>query len=195
MNMHRLQANGETRDSDNWQAGIPKDVYMKSLRRHHDDAWLEHRDFNTENGMIANLCGIMFNSMGLLLEVLKKRDFVLQDFDGDEPIKEIEERRDKLNGEHEKKLFRESLCETKPSLDVSPVEILTRPPGNQDWGDSILVQNYPPYEPGPGCYDEPECHTCTHKNTLSREIPCRRCTANRAVKDTFACYYEPINEV
>ena len=41
MNMNRLQSDGQLRDSDNWQKGIPQDAYMKSLRRHHDDAWLQ----------------------------------------------------------------------------------------------------------------------------------------------------------
>jgi hypothetical protein len=30
MHEHRLQSDGKLRDSDNWQKGIPKEVYMKS---------------------------------------------------------------------------------------------------------------------------------------------------------------------
>lgn len=96
MSMHRLQSNGELRDSDNWQKGIPIDAYMKSLKRHCDEAWLEHRGFDTENGMIANLCGVLFNGLGYLHEILKERDWVLQDFDGSEPIPEIKLRQMKL---------------------------------------------------------------------------------------------------
>lgn len=95
MNMCRYQSDGNLRASDNWQKGMPKDVYAKSLRRHHDGVWEEHRGFDTEMGLIAHLCAIMFNSMGYLHEVLKERDWKLQDFDGDEPTPEMQERKDK----------------------------------------------------------------------------------------------------
>lgn len=101
MNMHRLQSNGELRDSDNWQRGIPKSVYSKSLRRHYDDFWQNDRVGYSENGVIADLCGIMFNTMGWMLEHLKERDFNLQDFDGDQPIPEIEKRKQDLNKKEE----------------------------------------------------------------------------------------------
>jgi hypothetical protein len=94
MNMNRLQSDGNLRDSDNWQKGIPIDAYMKSLTRHRDDLWLEHRGFPTEAGKIAALCGIIFNAHGYLLEHLKTIDFVLQDFDGCEPTPEMKRRRD-----------------------------------------------------------------------------------------------------
>jgi len=71
MHFHRKQSDGVMRDSDNWQAGIPKDVYMKSLLRHTHDVWMEHRGYDSREGMIDALCGVMFNSMGMLLEVLK----------------------------------------------------------------------------------------------------------------------------
>jgi hypothetical protein len=96
MSMHRLQSNGVIRDSDNWQKGIPQNAYAKSLRRHHDDFWACHRGFESENGIIADLCGILFNARGYLLEELKKRNYKLQDFDGSEPIHEIAERRKKV---------------------------------------------------------------------------------------------------
>lgn len=88
MNMHRYQSDGEIRDSDNWQKGIDLEAYAKSLRRHHDDFWGQHRGFKSDNGIIADLCGIMFNTRGYLLEVLKARGFNLQDFDGTQPIPE-----------------------------------------------------------------------------------------------------------
>jgi hypothetical protein len=96
MNMHRLQSDGKLRDSDNWQKGIPIENYMKSLTRHREDVWAEYRGFETENGLVAGLCGIIFNAMGYLLEDLKKDDFVLRDFDGDDPIPEIKARQEKL---------------------------------------------------------------------------------------------------
>jgi len=96
MRMNQLQSDGNLRSSDNWQKGIDIPAYVKSLRRHHDDCWAEHRGFKTEHGLIAALCGVMFNSMGWLLEELKKRDFKLQDFDGDEPTPEMAERQRKV---------------------------------------------------------------------------------------------------
>lgn len=71
LNKHRVQSDGNLRDSDNWQKGIPKDVYMKSLCRHLISLWLAHRG----KGMIIDtedsLCAIIFNAMGYLFEVLK----------------------------------------------------------------------------------------------------------------------------
>ena len=71
MNKHRIQADGAVRDSDNWQRGIPKDAYIKSLLRHIMDLWLEHRGYKSREGVEDALCAIMFNSMGYLHEVLK----------------------------------------------------------------------------------------------------------------------------
>ena len=74
LNKHRVQSDGNIRDSDNWQKGIPKDVYMKSLWRHFIDMWSEHRKIKTEAGMEDAICGIMFNSMGYMFEVLKENN-------------------------------------------------------------------------------------------------------------------------
>ena len=72
MHSHRLQSDGSLRDSDNWQKGFPKEVYMKSLLRHLIVAWREHRACEILRAtLIEALCGIMFNSMGYLHEVLK----------------------------------------------------------------------------------------------------------------------------
>ena len=40
MHINRVQKGGSLRDSDNWQKGIPKDVYMKSAWRHFLHLWL-----------------------------------------------------------------------------------------------------------------------------------------------------------
>jgi hypothetical protein len=96
MSMHRLQSDGQLRDSDNWMKGIPIENYMKSLTRHREDVWQEYRGFKTDNGLIAGLCGVIFNAMGYMLEELKKQDFVLRDFDGDDPIPEIKARQEEL---------------------------------------------------------------------------------------------------
>jgi hypothetical protein len=90
MNMNRLQSDGKIRDSDNWQKGITKNAYMKSLKRHCDDLWLEHRGHSTQAGKVASLCGIMFNAMGYLYEHLKTSE--IQDFDGKNPTPEMYKR-------------------------------------------------------------------------------------------------------
>lgn len=79
MNTHRTQADGTVRSSDNWQKGIPSEVYMKSLWRHFHDAWSIHRGHKAvspEDGheidMREALAAMMFNTMGLLHEVLKE---------------------------------------------------------------------------------------------------------------------------
>ena len=71
MNKHRIQSNGKLRESDNWQKGIPKNAYMKSLLRHVMDLWLEHRGYKSRDGIEDALCGIIFNSMGYLFELIK----------------------------------------------------------------------------------------------------------------------------
>jgi hypothetical protein len=101
MVMNQLQSDGQHRDSDNWQKGIPKHAYIKSAIRHLNDVWLEHRGFPTEAGVIAGLCGAMFNVMGYLHEHLKDNDWKLQDFDGDEPTPEMRERMAGINNETE----------------------------------------------------------------------------------------------
>jgi hypothetical protein len=70
MNKNRLQSDGTYRDSDNWQLGIPITQYVKSLLRHVIATWKGHR-----NGTINedDVCGVIFNSMGILLELIKKK--------------------------------------------------------------------------------------------------------------------------
>jgi hypothetical protein len=77
MHEHRVQADGVIRDSDNWQKGIPKDAYVKSLVRHVEDVKLIHRgypatDFTTgaDVSMKDALCAVLFNVQGLLHEIL-----------------------------------------------------------------------------------------------------------------------------
>jgi len=74
MNHHRVQADGKLRTSDNWQAGIDKDAYMKSLWRHFHDMWKEHRGYKSREGMKFAISGILFNAMGYMLEVLRDED-------------------------------------------------------------------------------------------------------------------------
>ena len=69
MHEHRMQKDGELRASDNWQKGMPRDEYIKSLWRHFHDAWKGHRHGNITKTM---LCAIMFNTMGYMLEMIKE---------------------------------------------------------------------------------------------------------------------------
>ena len=75
MHKHRRQKDGNLRASDNWQKGIPKDVYMKSMWRHFMDVWLMHRMHSnrTQALLPEALCGVIFNAMGYLYELEKKK--------------------------------------------------------------------------------------------------------------------------
>jgi len=74
MTKHRKQADGQLRDSDNWQKGIPRTAYIKSNWRHFMDLWKEHRGIATKDGIEEALCAIMFNTMGYLHEYLKEKN-------------------------------------------------------------------------------------------------------------------------
>jgi len=71
MHKHRIQSNGKLRTSDNWQKGIPLEVYIKSAWRHFIDWWLEHRGNKSREGIEDALCGLFFNVQGYLHEYLK----------------------------------------------------------------------------------------------------------------------------
>jgi hypothetical protein len=78
MDKHRYQADGQVRASDNWQKGIPRDQYMKSLFRHFVDLWAMHRaekdgaDADLEE-VEETLCALLFNVQGYLFEYLNDR--------------------------------------------------------------------------------------------------------------------------
>jgi len=73
MMKHQLQANGKLRSSDNWQRGIPITQYMKSLWRHFMDVWRQHRGLPGQDTLEDSLCAVLFNTMGMLHEVIKAR--------------------------------------------------------------------------------------------------------------------------
>ena len=79
MHQHRKQADGKLRASDNWQKGIPKDQYVKSLWRHFHDLWMLHRGYKAvdDKGQVVGIedaiCGILFNAMGYLHEYLVEK--------------------------------------------------------------------------------------------------------------------------
>lgn len=70
MHKNRIQADGSLRASDNWQKGIPKDAYMKSMFRHFMAVWKGHRkgDLSVE---VEELAALMFNVMGMMHELLR----------------------------------------------------------------------------------------------------------------------------
>jgi len=81
MHKHRKQADGQLRDSDNWQKGIPREAYIKSKLRHAITTWLilrghpqvDERDEHTIT-LQESLCAEMFNIQGLLFELLKESE-------------------------------------------------------------------------------------------------------------------------
>ena len=76
MHHHRIQPDGTTRDSDNWQKGIPLASYMKSMWRHLITVWHHHRGLQQIGGedLENALCGVIFNAQGYLHEVLKEKE-------------------------------------------------------------------------------------------------------------------------
>ena len=66
MHRHRVQLDGTLRASDNWQQGIPRDAYVKSMFRHFMAVWMGHR-----NGCVNDddLCALLFNVFGYLFEL------------------------------------------------------------------------------------------------------------------------------
>lgn len=81
MDKHRLQKDGSIRDPDNWKKGFPIQSFVDSLFRHMVDVWLIHEgekairpETGEEIDIEEALCGMMFNSMGMLHEVLKEKN-------------------------------------------------------------------------------------------------------------------------
>lgn len=76
MHLHRKQKDGSLRASDNWQKGIPIEVYVDSLVRHMQDVRLHHDKFSDEAidpDLESALCAVIFNASGYLFELLKKK--------------------------------------------------------------------------------------------------------------------------
>ncbi|MEE8115077.1 MAG: hypothetical protein V3T23_12080 [Nitrososphaerales archaeon] len=73
MSKHRKQEDGKVRNSDNWQKGMPKARYMRSMWRHFFDVWYKWRNFREPDlmlGLLNALCALLFNVQGMMLEVL-----------------------------------------------------------------------------------------------------------------------------
>jgi len=75
MHGNRIQADGFLRDSDNWQkgSGIPVAEYMKSKWRHFMATWKAFRGYPAPE-IEESLCAEMFNTMGMLHEIIKKKN-------------------------------------------------------------------------------------------------------------------------
>ena len=73
MHENRKMADGSLRDGDNWQKGIPKDVYMKSAWRHFMSWWAQHRDVSAKEDIEDAICALLFNASGYLYEMLRPR--------------------------------------------------------------------------------------------------------------------------
>ncbi len=75
MHDNRKQVDGQLRDGDNWQNGMPRRQYMKSLIRHVFDLWYLWRNAPSDTKAIVTLlCAIRFNVNGLLFEILRGRN-------------------------------------------------------------------------------------------------------------------------
>ncbi len=72
LNKHRDMPDGTRRAGDNWQNGIPLDVYMKSMMRHVVDVWMHHRGYPelATEPLDDALGGVLFNAMGYWFETL-----------------------------------------------------------------------------------------------------------------------------
>ena len=74
MHTKRKMPDGSMRDSDNWQKGIPRDAYMKSMWRHFFSVWESHRGDEVYGDVIVEeLTALLFNVQGYLHEVLKEQ--------------------------------------------------------------------------------------------------------------------------
>ena len=75
MHDNRKQVDGVIRDGDNWQKGMPRSQYMKSLVRHVFDLWYLWRQSPSDTSAFTTLlCAIRFNVNGLLYEILLGRE-------------------------------------------------------------------------------------------------------------------------
>jgi hypothetical protein len=74
---HSRMADGSTRAADDWQKGIPLDVYMKSGTRHFFNWWLAHRECQTPEGRVWAILGLLFNAQAYLHEFMKQHPSAL----------------------------------------------------------------------------------------------------------------------
>jgi len=73
MKKHQTQSDGSQRTSWNWQLNIPMEDLLDSKIRHDFDVWL-HLDGYSEEAtetLEESLCASIFNTMGILKQVLE----------------------------------------------------------------------------------------------------------------------------
>jgi len=85
--IHRTLPDGSLRDWDNWKKGIPQEVYLDGLARHFMSVWLILHGFpaRDNHGTVTlsdALCGIIFNSQGMLHEVIMEQEHGLEKPEG-----------------------------------------------------------------------------------------------------------------
>jgi hypothetical protein len=78
MTKHRVQADGNIRESDNWQKGMPLATYIKGLWRHFHHFWMRHRGWTVSDPLAAadieeDLCAMLFNVQGYLHTLLVEK--------------------------------------------------------------------------------------------------------------------------
>ena len=77
MHKHRLQSDGNLRDSDNWKKGMPRRVFAESLLRHALDVvgYITDDDDRviSQDDLEEALMALIFNAQGLAREVLMDR--------------------------------------------------------------------------------------------------------------------------
>ena len=75
---HQVQADGNVRESDNWQKGMPRSSSIKGMWRHFLHFWQRHRGWPVNDPKAAanieeDLCAIIFNAQTYLHEVLREQ--------------------------------------------------------------------------------------------------------------------------
>ena len=78
MHKHRVQADGQVREPNNWKKGVDRASLVDSLNRHQMDVlmWYHGYEDEMEEPIEEALCAVMFNTMALLDAVLKEQDKV-----------------------------------------------------------------------------------------------------------------------
>ena len=77
MNKHRVQSDGNLRDSDNWQNLFGEEhlnVCMKSCYRHFFDMWLQHRGYEGQDDLEESICALLFNAQAYLFKLLLEKE-------------------------------------------------------------------------------------------------------------------------
>ncbi len=127
MDKHRTLADGTLRAADNWQNGFPKDVAIDSGFRHFHDWWMEHRGYESREGIKDALCGLLFNVQSYLLTVLEE---------------------ERANNEEEERLLRAIF----PDPQVDPEQTVTEVSGDIHATGGAGGSGLPPIEVGAPMY-------------------------------------------